>query len=129
MAAAFARAMGEGRVEVGSAGSAPAAALHPVVVEAMREVGIDLSGERPRRLDDASIRAADVVVTMGCGDACPVVPGKRREDWALDDPAGKPLARVREVRDEVRARVRRLLGELGVLEPTDLDESGRPPAS
>jgi protein-tyrosine-phosphatase len=114
MAAAFARALGGGAVEALSAGSSPADRVNPVVVEAMREVGIDLSGARPRRVADADLRAADVVVTMGCGDACPVVPGRRREDWPLADPAGEPIERVRPVRDDVRARVLRLLAELGV---------------
>lgn len=109
MAAAFARALGGDRVEVRSAGSAPGDSVHPEVVAAMREVGIDLSAERPRALTDADSRAADVVVTMGCGDACPAVPGRRREDWALDDPAGRPPAEVRAIRDAIRRRVEALL--------------------
>lgn len=112
MAAAFARALSAGRVEAHSAGSAPAERVNPVAVEAMREVGIDLSGARPRRLADVRVEEADVVVTMGCGDACPVVPGRRREDWALDDPAGQPLERVRAIRDAIRARVQALLESL-----------------
>jgi arsenate reductase len=125
MAAAFARALAGDGVEVASAGSNPADRVNPQVVEAMREVAIDLAGARPQRLADASVRAADVVVTMGCGDACPVVPGRRREDWGVPDPAGQPLPRVREIRDDVRARVERLLGELGV--PLRSLASGTPP--
>lgn len=112
MAAAFARALGGPRVEVYSGGSAPGPAVHPVVAEAMREVGIDVSAVAPRRLDEAQVRAADVVVTMGCGDACPVFPGKRYEDWKVEDPKGQPLERVRAIRDDVRVRVQRLLEEL-----------------
>ena len=112
MAAAFARVLGGGRVEVWSGGSAPGDAVHPVVREAMREVGIDLSAVAPRRLDEAQVRAADVVVTMGCGDACPIFPGKRYEDWKVQDPKGLPLEQVRAIRDDVRARVRRLLDDL-----------------
>lgn len=115
MAAAFARRLGGERVEVRSAGSAPGERIHPVVLEAMREVGIDLAEAAPQRLADAAVRAADVVVTMGCGDACPAVPGKRREDWVLDDPAHAPLAAVRVVRDAIEQRVRALLGSLGAL--------------
>jgi protein-tyrosine-phosphatase len=114
MAAGFATALSGGKVDVLSAGSAPAGEVHPIVVAAMREVGIDLAKARPRRITDESVRAADAVVTMGCGDACPVHPGKRYEDWDVADPAGEPLARVREIRDDVRARVVRLLRLLGV---------------
>lgn len=112
MAAAFARRLGGDRVAVLTGGSAPADAIHPVVAEAMREAGIDLSAERPRRFADADVRAADVVVTMGCGDACPVLPGKRYEDWPVADPAGQPLERVRAVRDAIRDRVEDLLRSL-----------------
>jgi arsenate reductase (thioredoxin) len=111
MAAAFARHLGGDRVEVLSAGSAPSSAIHENVRAAMAEVGIDLAGESPKRLSDASVRAADAVITMGCGDACPVYPGKRYEDWPVDDPAGKDLDHVRRVRDEVRRRVAALLAE------------------
>jgi arsenate reductase len=114
MAAAFLEHHAAGKVAVRSAGSEPADRLNPAVVEAMGEVGIDLDGRRPRRLTDADVRESDVVVTMGCGDACPVYPGKRYEDWALDDPSGLALAEVRPIRDEIDARVRGLLGELGV---------------
>jgi len=91
-----------------SAGSAPAAAMHPQVVEAMREKGVDLEGRVPRKLDRGDVEWADVVVTMGCGDACPVIPGKRYLDWELPDPSGKPLAEVRAVRDEIERRVAEL---------------------
>ena len=99
--ALYERAGGEGR----SAGTAPADRVHAEVVEVMREVGIDLEDRKPHRLDDADAEWADVVVTMGCGDACPVLPGKRYVDWALDDPAGKPLDEVRRIRDEIAERV------------------------
>jgi arsenate reductase len=112
MAAALLELRSQGRVTVRSAGSAPADALNPVVVEAMAELGVDLRGRAPRRLTDEAVREADVVVTMGCGDACPVYPGKRYEDWQLDDPAGRELADVRRIRDEIDARVRRLVAEL-----------------
>ena len=111
MAAALLERHGDGRVHVRSAGSEPADELNPAVVEAMSEVGIDLRG-RPRRLEDADVREADVVVTMGCGDACPIYPGKRYEDWELDDPAGKPLEQVRPIRDEIERRVRELVARL-----------------
>jgi arsenate reductase len=114
MAAALLERYAAGNVAVRSAGSEPADRLNPAVVEALREVGIDLDGRQPRRLTDADVRESDVVVTMGCGDACPVYPGKRYEDWALDDPSGLSLAEVRPIRDEIDARVRRLLAELGV---------------
>ena len=112
MAAAFARRLGGGRVEVLSAGSEPAAAVHPVAVEAMREAGIDLSEQQPRRWTDEMIGGVDLVVTMGCGDSCPVLPGVRYVDWQIDDPSGKPLEAVRPIRDEIERRVRMLLGEL-----------------
>ena len=102
-----------GRIRVLSAGSAPADDVNPAAVEAMREVGIDLAGARPRRLADADVREADVVVTMGCGDACPVYPGKRYEDWELEDPAGKDVETVRRIRDQIAERVRALASSLG----------------
>lgn len=92
-----------------SAGTEPGARVHPEVQIAMKEVGIDLGGSTPTRLTDELARAASLLVTMGCGEACPVVPGLRREDWPLEDPKGKPLARVREIRDEIRLRVEALL--------------------
>ena len=109
MAAALLERHAAGRVSVRSAGSEPADELNPAVVEAMDEVGIDLRGRRPRRLADEDVREADVVVTMGCGDACPVYPGKRYEDWELDDPAGKPLEEIRPIRDEIERRVQALV--------------------
>ena len=114
MAAALLTKYGEGRVEVLSAGSAPADSLNPAVIEAMREVGIDLTSERPKLLTTEAVEASDVVVTMGCGDACPIFPGKRYLDWELDDPAGKSVEDVRPVRDEIERRVRGLLDDLGV---------------
>jgi arsenate reductase (thioredoxin) len=114
MAAALLRRLAGDHVVVRSAGSAPAAEIHPAVVEALREIGLDLAGESPKRLEDGFVRAADVVVTMGCGDACPVLPGRRYEDWQVEDPAGRPLAEVRPIRDEIHRRVRELLEELGV---------------
>jgi arsenate reductase len=112
MAAAFLERKGKGRVRVRSAGSDPAERVNPVVVKAMAEAGIDVSSERPRRLTDADAREADVVVTMGCGDACPVHPGKRTEDWAVEDPAGKDLEAVRRIRDDIARRVDDLLRRL-----------------
>jgi arsenate reductase len=100
------------RVQVRSAGSAPAEEVHPQVIEAMREVGVDLSQEFPKPLEDEAVRAADVVVTMGCGDACPVYPGKRYLDWDLTDPSGQPLEVVRKIRDEIDERVKTLVAEL-----------------
>ncbi len=112
MAAALLSHYAEGRVRVGSAGSAPASDVNPAVVEAMAELGIDLSREMPKVLTDEAARAADVLITMGCGDACPVYPGKRYLDWELADPAGKGVDAVRPVRDEIDRRVRALLEEL-----------------
>jgi protein-tyrosine-phosphatase len=99
-------------VQVRSAGSEPADRINPVVVEAMAELGLDVSKEFPKPLTSRGVEAADVVITMGCGDACPIFPGKRYEDWALDDPAGQGIDAVRRIRDEIAGRVRRLLGEL-----------------
>ena len=112
IAAALLQHHAGGRVRVTSAGSTPAEAVNQAVVEAMREVGIDVSREVPRRLADEDVRDADVVVTMGCGDACPVYPGKRYLDWELPDPAGKSVEAVRAIRDEIDRRVRDLLDEL-----------------
>jgi len=112
MAAAFARAKGVERVVIDSAGSDPAETLNPAVIEAMREVGLDIADELPRKLTDQMGRDADVIVTMGCGDACPVNPGKRYEDWELEDPSGKDLVTVRRIRDEIASRVTSLLAEL-----------------
>jgi len=112
MAAGFLTALSGGRVEVRSAGSAPAETLNPVAVEAMAEVGIDITAQRPKVLTTDAVEASDVVVTMGCGDACPFVPGVRYEDWELDDPAGQPIEKVREVRDDIRRRIEHLLTDL-----------------
>jgi arsenate reductase (thioredoxin) len=112
MAAALLDHHANGKVVVCSAGSEPADRLNPAVVAAMAEVGIDLSREVPKPLTDQAVRAADVVITMGCGDACPVYPGKRYEDWQLQDPAGQPLEVVRGIREQIDARVQRLLAEL-----------------
>jgi arsenate reductase (thioredoxin) len=112
MAAGLVRLRSEGRVHVRSAGSAPGEEINPAVVEAMTEVGVDMAEEFPKPLTDEVVRAADVVITMGCGDACPIYPGKRYEDWELDDPDGQDLAVVRRIRDEIDARVQRLVEEL-----------------
>jgi protein-tyrosine-phosphatase len=113
MAAALLARHGGDAVEVRSAGSAPAERINPAVREVMAEIGIDLSAERPKLLTTDAVEAADVVVTMGCGDACPVFPGKRYLDWQLSDPAGRGVEDVRPIRDEIDARVRALLAELG----------------
>ena len=114
MAAAWSRHLAAGRAAIHSGGSEPAAELNPAVVEAMREVGISLADEFPKRWTDEVARAASVIVTMGCGDSCPVYPGVRYVDWELDDPAGRELADVRHIRDDIEGRVRALLTELGV---------------
>lgn len=119
MAAGYLRALSGGGVEVRSAGSMPAELINPVAVEAMLEEGIDIRDERPKVLTTEAVKASDVVVTMGCGDACPYFPGKRYEDWVLDDPAGQGIEAVRPIRDEIRRRVLVLLDELGV-EPVAL---------
>jgi protein-tyrosine-phosphatase len=112
MAAALLSDRAQGRVHVRSAGSDPTDRVNPAVVAAMQEVGVDLSQEFPKPLTDEFVQAADVVITMGCGDACPIYPGKRYLDWELDDPAGKPLEEVRPIRDEIDRRVKILLDEL-----------------
>ncbi len=112
MALGWFRHLADGRADAFSGGSEPADQLNPVAVAAMAEVGIDIAAETPTRWTDAELRAADVVVTMGCGDTCPYVPGTRYEDWPLDDPAGRPLEQVRAIRDEIRRRVEQLLGSL-----------------
>ena len=117
MAAALLEHHGRGRVRVRSAGSAPAEQVNPAVVEVMDEFGIDVSREVPRKLLTEDVAASDVVVTMGCGDACPIFPGKRYEDWELSDPAGKGPDEVRAVRDEIDRRVRQLLEELSAEVP------------
>ena len=112
MAAGLVRLRSEGRIHVRSAGSDPADTINPAVVEAMAEIGVDMSEEFPKPLTDEVVRAADVVITMGCGDACPIYPGKRYEDWALEDPAGQDLDTVRQIRDDLDGRIRKLVGEL-----------------
>jgi protein-tyrosine-phosphatase len=112
MAAGLVKLRSHGRVHVRSAGSAPADEINPAVVAAMEEIGVDMGEEFPKPLTDEVVRAADVVITMGCGDACPIFPGTRYEDWVLDDPAGQDLETVRGIRDEIDARVGALLAEL-----------------
>lgn len=112
MAAGFMEHHGDGQVEVLSAGSAPKESINPIAVEAMREKGIDIANRKPKVLTNESVQASDVVITMGCGDACPFYPGKRYEDWALEDPAGKDIIFVRKVRDEIEKRVKDLLSEI-----------------
>ena len=114
MAAAWTRHLSGGAVEVRSAGSAPADQINPAAVDAMLEVGIDMRAEQPKVLTSDAVQASDAVITMGCGDACPIFPGKRYEDWALADPAGQGVEAVRPIRDEIRRRVEALLRELGV---------------
>ena len=114
MAAGWLRHLAGERVDVYSGGSEPAEQVNPAAVAVMAEVGIDITGEQPQRWTDEQARAADVVVTMGCGDVCPVYPGKRYEDWELTDPAGQPVELVRTVRDEIRRRVESLIDELDV---------------
>ena len=114
MAAALLAHHARGAVEVRSAGSEPADRINPAVREVMAEIGIDLSAEQPKRLTTDAVQASDVVITMGCGDACPVFPGKRYLDWELTDPAGKSVEEIRPIRDEIDARVQALLAELGV---------------
>ncbi|OFL64965.1 heat-shock protein HtpX [Brevibacterium sp. HMSC063G07] len=110
MAAGWLRALSP-NFEVRSAGSAPAAEINPAAVEAMREVGIDIAGQQPKRLSENDVAESDVVITMGCGDTCPIFPGKRYEDWQVDDPAGQSLEFVRAVRDDIRQRVEALIAE------------------
>ena len=112
MAAGLVRMRAEGRIHVRSAGSDPAETINPAVIEAMAEIGVDMSEEFPKPLTDEVVRAADVVITMGCGDACPIYPGKRYEDWALEDPAGQDLDTVRQIRDDLDGRIRQLVDEL-----------------
>ena len=114
MAAGFLRELSGGAVEVRSAGSMPAEQINPVAVEAMREVGIDITAESPKVLTTDAVRDSDVVITMGCGDACPVFPGKRYEDWELADPAGQGIESVRPIRDEIEQRIRGLLASLDI---------------
>ena len=112
MAAAYARALGGGRIDVRSAGSEPADQINPNAIAVMAEEGIDITGNAPKILTTDAVRESDVVITMGCGDTCPIFPGKRYEDWELTDPAGQPVEVVREVRDDIKARVEALLAEI-----------------
>ena len=112
MAAGFMTHLGQGRVEVLSAGSAPKDSINPIAVEAMAEIGIDISKNSPKVLTTDAVEQSDAVITMGCGDVCPFYPGKRYEDWVLDDPAGQGIESVRVIRDEIKARVEALLAEL-----------------
>ena len=119
MAAAYTHHLSAGAVEVRSAGSAPADQVNPAVRDAMLEEGIDISAEKPKILTTEAVQASDVVITMGCGDTCPIFPGKRYEDWELDDPAGQGVDAVRPIRDEIKGRVTALITELGI-RPVDL---------
>ncbi|GAB2705775.1 protein-tyrosine-phosphatase [Microbacterium marinum] len=112
MAAGFLRDIAGDRIEVRSAGSMPADQINPTAVEAMAELGIDITAEQPKVLTTEAVRASDVVITMGCGDACPFFPGKRYEDWKLDDPAGQGIDAVRPIRDDIRTRIEQLVSEL-----------------
>jgi arsenate reductase (thioredoxin) len=112
MAAGLVKLRSDGRILVRSAGSQPAAEIHPEVVTAMEELGVDMSDEFPKPLTDEVVRAADVVITMGCGDACPIYPGKRYEDWTVDDPAGENIETVRRIRDDIDSRVQKLIAEV-----------------
>lgn len=112
MAAGFMRELGGNRVEVLSAGSAPKDSINPIAVEAMLELGINIANQKPKILTPEAVQQSDVVITMGCGDACPYYPGKRYEDWKLDDPAGQGIEPVRVIRDEIKARVEELLREI-----------------
>jgi len=116
MAAGFMRELGQGRVEVLSAGSAPKDSINPVAVEAMAEIGIDIANNTPKILTPEAVQQSDAVITMGCGDACPYYPGKRYEDWVLDDPAGQGIDSVRVIRDDIKGRVEKLLSELLLLD-------------
>jgi protein-tyrosine-phosphatase len=112
MAAGFMNTLGAGRVEVLSAGSAPKDSINPIAVQAMQEIGIDISNNTPKVLTPEAVQESDAVITMGCGDVCPFYPGKRYEDWVLDDPAGQGIESVRVIRDDIKKRVEQLLSEL-----------------
>ena len=112
MAAGFMQFLSEGKVKVLSAGSAPKESINPIAVEVMSEVGIDIANNQPKVLTNDAVQESDVVITMGCGDACPFYPGKRYEDWVLDDPAGQSIEKVREIRDQIREKVGKLLSEI-----------------
>jgi protein-tyrosine-phosphatase len=119
MAAGWLRHLAGDRVDVWSGGSEPESEINPAAVEAMREVGVDITAEFPKPWTDEIVRAADVVITMGCGDACPIFPGKRYEDWELEDPAGQGVEAVRPIRDDIRARVLELMASLDVVPVSD----------
>lgn len=112
MAAGFMQSLSEGKVKVLSAGSAPKESINPIAVEVMSEVGIDIANNQPKILTNEAVQESDVVITMGCGDACPFYPGKRYEDWILSDPAGQSIEKVREIRDEIEKKVKELLNEI-----------------
>ncbi len=112
MAAGFLRAIAGDRIDVRSAGSMPAEQINPTAVDAMAEVGVDITAEQPKVLTTDAVKASDVVITMGCGDACPIFPGKRYEDWELEDPAGQGIEAVRPIRDDIRGRIEKLVEEL-----------------
>jgi protein-tyrosine-phosphatase len=112
MAAGYLAALSEGRIEVLSAGSEPKDQINPVAIQAMAEEGIDIAGNVPKVLTTEAVKESDVVITMGCGDVCPIFPGKRYEDWELDDPAGQGIEAVRPIRDDIKARIEKLLAEL-----------------
>lgn len=114
MAAGYLTALAQGQIEVRSAGSMPGNSVNPVAVAAMAEEGIDISSQTPKVLTNEAVQASDVVITMGCGDACPIFPGKRYEEWELDDPAGQDITDIRPIRDEIEQRVRTLLAELSI---------------
>lgn len=121
MAAGFLRDLAGEKIDVRSAGSIPADRINPVAVEAMREIGIDITAEQPKVLTTEAVEASDVVITMGCGDACPFFPGKRYEDWKLDDPAGQGLDAVRPIRDDIRHRIEALIASLNLSAPAGLE--------
>lgn len=123
MAAGFLRELGGDRVEVRSAGSEPNHMLNPTAAEAMAEVGIDITDQHPKILTPDTVKTSDVVITMGCGDACPIFPGKRYEDWALEDPAGQGIETVRTIRDDIRARIHELLTSLSISSASGYDAS------
>jgi arsenate reductase (thioredoxin) len=118
MAAGYLNYLSGGQIEVRSAGSEPADKINPVALQAMAEEGIDIAGEQPKMLTNEAVRAADVVITMGCGDTCPHYPGKRYEDWNLDDPAGHDINHVRPIRDEIKRRIERLISDLQPIRST-----------
>ncbi len=121
MAAGFLRDLAGEKIDVRSAGSIPADRINPVAVDAMREIGIDITAEQPKVLTTEAVEASDVVITMGCGDACPFFPGKRYEDWKLDDPAGQGLDAVRPIRDDIRHRIEALIASLNLSAPAGLE--------